>query len=59
LLVLAKRKKFRQKHCVGSKFQLVVMAYCFGNEFTTIRAWITPNCQTEVIGTKISVFTDK
>lgn len=23
-----------------------------------MRAWITPNCQTEVIGTKISVFTE-
>lgn len=50
-------KKFRQNLCVGSKFQLVLMECCFGNEFT-MRAWITPNCQTEVIGTKISVFTE-
>lgn len=56
-LLLQKPKKFRQNHCVESKFQLVLMQCCFGNEFT-MRAWITPNCQTEVVGTKISIFTE-
>lgn len=42
---------------MGSKFHLVLMECCCRNEFT-MRAWITPNCQTQVIGTKISVFTE-